>query len=108
MNRKFLYLLVLIVAAIALAANECDDGPTQPPPGGQCGTVAGIACPAAQFCELPAGECQTADLAGVCKIKPEICTQQYDPVCGCDGVTYGNDCMRMSVGVQKAHDGECS
>lgn len=36
---------------------------------------------------------------GLCKIpeplKPEgcACPRYYFPVCGCDGVTYGNDCM---------------
>lgn len=72
-----------------------------------CGGIAGLPCPTGQVCELPAGECQTADLQGECVERPEVCTTDYVPVCGCDGVTYSNDCNRLMAGVQKDHDGEC-
>ncbi len=72
-----------------------------------CGGIAGIGCDQREFCELPADTCQSADLQGVCVWRPEVCSYLSDPVCGCDGITYANDCVRLAEAAQKDHDGPC-
>ncbi len=67
----------------------------------------GQPCLPGTFCKLEAGSCDDAAAAGVCTGIPEICTLEYSPVCGCDGVTYSNPCSADAAGVNVAQEGVC-
>ncbi|MEM4347064.1 MAG: hypothetical protein QW802_00550 [Candidatus Altiarchaeota archaeon] len=62
-------------------------------------------CEKDSFCEFSVGACKGQ---GECTLKPEVCSAEVKPVCGCDGKTYPNDCVRKQKGVSKLHDGVCS
>lgn len=73
-----------------------------------CGGIAGVPCAQDQYCEYPPASCGAANLQGECFVPPAVCPHVVDPVCGCDGVTYGNDCERRRARAQLDHPGGCA
>lgn len=65
-------------------------------------------CADGLYCKYePEALCGRADAAGRCEQKPEFCTKELAPVCGCDGQTYSNACLAAANGVSVDTQGPC-
>lgn len=73
----------------------------------RCGTAPGT-CRTNAECG-PASMCAATTCGGVgtCRQITVRCGTQAIPVCGCDGVTYTNECMAFTAGQNLAHQGAC-
>ncbi|HVW27816.1 MAG TPA: hypothetical protein VHC69_20765 [Polyangiaceae bacterium] len=69
----------------------------------------GTPCQSSQDCSI-AWACAKRtcrDMLGVCQPRPVLCDPAAAPVCGCDHVTYWNDCIRQQYGVAASSAGQC-
>jgi hypothetical protein len=85
-----------ITAAVGYALTGCGDGRA-------CNGVR--QCERYQVCDVRDPTCSSA--AGMCEPQPVACSLNFDPVCGCDGVTYSNDCLRLMAGAPLERVGAC-
>lgn len=61
-------------------------------------------CAPGEYCSKQA--CSSTQ--GTCQPIQTFCDATPDPVCGCDGVNYWNDCVRQQFGVMASTPGQCS
>jgi hypothetical protein len=62
-------------------------------------------CAVDELCRRPDGECS---MAGTCVTVPTLCPGDYNPVCGCNGTTYSNECEALASLQSIASQGTCS
>jgi hypothetical protein len=60
-------------------------------------------CDQNEFCMRSACTSET----GQCAFRPLFCDSTTEPVCGCDGVTYWNECVRKLNGASASTTGSC-
>lgn len=83
--------------------------PPAAPPEKMCGGIAGVQCPAKQYCAYaPEAHCGAADMSGTCAPIPDVCAEMMDEVCGCDDKTYANPCKAAQAGVSVVMKGACA
>lgn len=74
-----------------------------------CGGLLAAGCAADEYCSYEGAEtCGAGDQTGTCQKKPDQCAQVFAPVCGCNGVTYDNQCAAAMAGAAVAAAGTCA
>jgi len=73
---------------------------------GDCVPCESGPCSVGELCELPVGECSSG--LGACLVPPDSCETTCPQVCGCNNVSYANECQAVIDGLSLSHRGPCN
>ena len=94
---------------------RCQSQPVPPPTTSKEGKNCGYPsdCDSTTWCDIggvgsaTAAECRGPGTTGVCRRKPTACSDEYRPVCGCNGTTWRSECDAKVSGHSVAYRGKC-
>ena len=87
------FLLGVVLAGARVQAQECSSNDD---------------CGSGQACLFPVGSCGEDGQAGECRTVGGVCCPDiYQPVCGCNGITYSNSCYAYAAGISIRYEDEC-
>jgi hypothetical protein len=61
-------------------------------------------CSPLEYCDTAHNGCGGA---GACRLQPDLCTEEYDPVCGCNELSFDNACLAAIEGITVFSSGAC-
>ena len=100
-----------VAAACVPQAQTCGGSQNSPCPTGQYCEHFGLLCEESGYCPDNLSACGYVNSGGLGTCRPlptsAQCSGQTEAVCGCDGVTYANDCARISANAAWASPGAC-
>jgi CubicO group peptidase (beta-lactamase class C family) len=111
-RRPLLFAVIAVAtsAAVTVALARRAPGPVAAVPAGlhaPCGGTSGE-CQAPLVCKFHDGNsCGVSGTAGSCGWPSDACDSKSPSVCGCNGVSYDNQCKANLAGVGVAHRGAC-
>lgn len=91
----------VVIAHVAAGDAGYSDVAEERPAGAWCKSNAD--CAPNEFCE----KVTCGSQSGGCQLRPIFCEGDRQPVCGCDGVTYWNECLRKRNGANRGANEEC-
>jgi hypothetical protein len=97
------FLMLAAVGAAALAWTGAADAAKL---GHRCGGPLAITCGPGMWCDPTPRHCKPG-ARGHCVKVPQVCTDIFMPVCGCNGKTFSSDCFRIMDKEAKKHNGQC-
>jgi hypothetical protein len=74
-----------------------------------CSSAPLVSCPSNEVCDDDTpNRCGAGYEPGHCIVLPQSCPPTSDPICGCNGIAYNNDCERQMARAQLDHTGACT
>ncbi len=112
-SKKFAALRLSLCLSLSLSLTACgsgggsDDDDSGDQIGKACGGIQGDVCGTGFYCFFENNTCGFRNTPGTCQIRPDFCTDQINPVCGCDGRIYQNSCEAAGAGQSLRPIQEC-